>query len=357
MRKRKCSESLADQVNRKRQTAASRTETDSTVEPGETAEQIVLSSGTDEEQAGTSASRSIRRNNTVDFRSILADDLDCLHGCGGETDPVSSNSSAEFSAHSLFSMAHEIEPNRCVGDDLSIHIPIKLVRQIQGGDYINLALMLKGAVELTDFCRGTTLRLGENGVLESKVNTCKDKLSSIERWTDAFIVYMSVYLKKYPGKAGEMLQYMSLIRECSRRQGGYAWRSYDEQFRLRQSMFPSSWSAVNQDLWLRCMSTRDISNDPLVVQKPIGKCFEYNKGHCPWPSCKYSHSCTACGQAHPHIYCPSSMLDKPFNGYNSWQNNVQSNRGINRQGNNSFRSRGRGFRFNRHFTRGPYYRK
>jgi hypothetical protein len=197
-----------------------------------------------------------------------------------------------------------VEPIWCAGDDMSVHVPRTLKSQIGRGEYVNLALLLKGAMELNDICKGNTLSLSASGKIEAKPRECRDKVSSIEKWTDAFLIYMSIYIKEHPKKVGEMLQYVSLIREAAVRQGGYSWRVYDEQFRIRQAACPVSWGSLNQDLWLRCMSFKDQTTPQLQMgQQILGTCSYYNQGYCYWPKCKYQHKCSNCGQLHPKIKC------------------------------------------------------
>ena len=39
-------------------------------------------------------------------------------------------------------------------------------------------------------------------------------------WTDAFIIFMAIYITKFSDKASELLQYMSIIRESESRNKG-----------------------------------------------------------------------------------------------------------------------------------------
>ena len=47
--------------------------------------------------------------------------------------------------------------------------------------------------------------------MESRPKVVKEKFASIEKWTDAFLIFASIYLRKYPGKLQEILQYMNII--------------------------------------------------------------------------------------------------------------------------------------------------
>ena len=82
-------------------------------------------------------------------------------------------------------------------DDLAAHISQSLRQQIGRGEYVNLTLLLKGSVELADFCSGIFLRLSADGHIESRPKECKDKIKSIDNWTDDFLIYASIYLRTY----------------------------------------------------------------------------------------------------------------------------------------------------------------
>ncbi len=64
------------------------------------------------------------------------------------------------------------------------------------------------------------------------VNTSKE-IFSIEVWSDAFLVYMSIYLEKHPKEARYMLKYASVIRQFAQKIKGLGWKSYDENLRKR----------------------------------------------------------------------------------------------------------------------------
>ncbi|KAJ8316731.1 hypothetical protein KUTeg_005677 [Tegillarca granosa] len=142
----------------------------------------------------------------------------------------------------------------CADDDITAHIPNQLREKIWGHQYVNLVLLLKGSAELTDFYTASNLVLNEYGCLESRPKVLKDKIPSIEKWTDAFLLFTNIYLRRYPERAVELTQYMSVIRDAAARSPGFGWRAYDEQFRLRQAIQYQSWATLNYPLWLRLLS-------------------------------------------------------------------------------------------------------
>ena len=122
----------------------------------------------------------------------------------------------------LSAPGQNVEPLRCSGDEIFAHVPESLRKQILTGEYINLALLLKGGIELNEFCSGGSFKLSSDGGLEMKAIVCKEKIPSVQKWTDAFLIYASIYLTKQPNKASR--QYCGIkntqIRKYSKTKGG-----------------------------------------------------------------------------------------------------------------------------------------
>ena len=221
-----------------------------------------------------------------------------------------------------------LDPVRLGSDDLSAHVPASICQKIQSLQYININLLLKGAVELQEICSGGAVHLNKQGVLESRPKIVKEQVSSIEKWTDAFLIFSSIFLKKHPSKAQELLQYMSIIREAANRSpSSFAWRQYDEHFRLRQATQAQPWNKINADLWLRVMTMSTHTPVPSDA-RPTSKikCLDFNHGVCRFKPCRYLHACSHCdGTSHGRHNCfklNPSRADKTFlSGRGSNSNN------------------------------------
>lgn len=169
--------------------------------------------------------------------------------------------------------------------------------KIKQHDYVNLTVLLKGAVELNNYSSGVILGVDENGQLVTKAKVSNEQISSIEKWTDAFLIYSSIYLEAHPEQTQEILHYMFLIREAALKYSGTMWRTYDEQFRLRQAENFSPWSKINAYLWLRCFSGQALFNPVRPSGQMKSKsppCIDFNKGFCKWVTCRYPHVCSLC---------------------------------------------------------------
>jgi len=236
------------------------------------------------------------------------------NSCSVATDHVTNvvgrvNSSVNVAMNHLLDLQSP-ELMRVSSDNLAAHLPSSLKQQIGNGDYVNLALLLKGALELRELSSGGVLKISPDGHLETGTRSCKDKITSIERWTDAFLIYSSVYLASHPTKIHELLQYIWLIRECTGRQGGSAWREYDEQFRIRKTLDPTaSWSETNSDLWWRCVQTQPASSTVqsarphMTYQTKLTPNVCFDNGLCKWHNCRFAHVCTECGRRHAANDC------------------------------------------------------
>ena len=72
-------------------------------------------------------------------------------------------------------------------------------------------MLLKQARELYTDAHNTGELVIKNGQLVVARQHLR-AITNIHTWTTAFIVYMSIYLEKFPGKAQEMLRYMHNVR-------------------------------------------------------------------------------------------------------------------------------------------------
>ena len=249
----------------------------------------------------------------------------------GETDGAV-NWTQKLAVEGSIGKSSEIEIIHLETDSIGDHVPHSLKEKIWGSEYINLALLLKGSADLTNFCSSAPMVIGQGGIIETKQPVCKDKIPSLEKWTDAFLIFMSIYLKRYPAKLQDLLQYMSTIRSAATQGTPFGWRVYDEQFRARLAQVPgTSWAEVNTNLWLKVMT-------PQLQAQQIGshantnssfsyggergtsrqyadnsnnniRCNAYNLKVCHFQNCKYIHKCLKCWGSHKISDCPSN---RPF---------------------------------------------
>ena len=207
----------------------------------------------------------------------------------------------------------------------SIHeLPAKLVKEALSGEFMELSKLLPKNFNMIQPLHDEPLTLtSENSVI--KVNKAKaTSITSIEEWTSAFTSYMSVIISKYPNRAAELLEYLSLIRYAAKYHRGLGWCVYDVKFRQKAAINKSlNWSVIDSQLWLKTFTVapslmkEDIgifqsgpSSTPSTVRRnEYRTCHNFNKGFsCTRTPCPYAHKCNkqGCGRDHPRIRCPNS---------------------------------------------------
>lgn len=140
-----------------------------------------------------------------------------------------------------------LSPIYSVCDDMSLHVSHANKEKIWKGEYIDLAILLPRK-NVSHDNQNQIIKV-INGELVLKPKEAPMKIETIETWTDAFFIFMNIFLCKHPEAAQDMLHYMNTVRQGSRR--ALDWKKYDEQYRLRKMKNPSSsWSSVDGELWL-----------------------------------------------------------------------------------------------------------
>lgn len=186
---------------------------------------------------------------------------------------------------------------RCGEDDLAFHVPESVVLRIKRHQFIDLSVLLKGSVELCEMYSGATSSNGQ-GQTESR-KKYNSEIKNIDLWTDAFLIYTSIYLDEHPKAKSELLHYTSIIRSAARKFTGYGWRYYDEQFRLRQAKKLAPWNVIHNNLYLQSFSGQPLrnqtsSNTSATITSSSSKCIDFNTGNCQWSNCRYLHACFVC---------------------------------------------------------------
>ena len=172
-----------------------------------------------------------------------------------------------------------------VCNPLGMTVPESMKVKIVNGEYVDFALLL----EKTDPSQwnlekqGVALTVNEGRNIFWKSNKPKKVITSINSWTNVFLVFCSVYLEAHPSRVQEMLKYANLIRTAASRFGGWGWRSYDQQFRMRQQAVPNrSWAIVDGELWafyVAVPSARDPTNRPFQSKGGLSGGFRSQIGN------------------------------------------------------------------------------
>ena len=160
----------------------------------------------------------------------------------------------------------QMQDVRCADDDIAMHVPQDICIKIWKNEYINLASLLKKNQKRRGEESGN-LFINEHGQIQTRPKVLKE-ITNIREWTDAFLIFMTIYLKKYQDKVFELIQYLSTIREAESRCQNLAWREYDAEFRTRQALKQEPWNKIYSDLWLKLMTNTNKLETTTFQSKP-----------------------------------------------------------------------------------------
>ena len=207
-----------------------------------------------------------------------------------------------------------------LSDDLGSGVQLALKERIWNGEYVELGQLLKMHPSPLD--QSLVLAVDSvGGGLQLRPQSRSPSIRSIEQWTSAMIVFVSIYAERHLSRVRELLKYVTVVRTAA--ECGYNWKDYDVQFRLRHARQPHmSWARVDTELWL-LVATAQMRNFRTYGGKQpstwfpkrggrrpfqqstggtrprnAGVCFAFNSGQCPrGRQCRYQHKCQRCGDS------------------------------------------------------------
>ena len=110
-------------------------------------------------------------------------------------------------------------------------IPNKYVRDIQSGEFFELAKLLSKNLNKLNAGSDSSDNVGFT-FSSAGISLTPHKprvLTNIEEWTTAFNTYMIIIVQKFPNRASELLQYMAIICHAEKAHGSIGWCIYDHK--------------------------------------------------------------------------------------------------------------------------------
>ena len=228
---------------------------------------------------------------------------------------------------------------------LASHLTKATSTTITNGEYVDFATLLPMTSLLTDTIHShLNLKVGDQGLtIPLPFSSKRPKITSIDRWLDAFAIYFAVIVPVYPSRAADLIAYQQLIRDEARTFPGMAWYVCDVKFRRCASHnLSAKWGERDVQLYLdtftglpksgcrSCGSTDHLSDTcPLSPRRSRDAltqsdlCYNFNKGRpCARTPCPYQHRCNqpGCSAAHSgedHTKLTRHREDRPKSSLSS----------------------------------------
>lgn len=195
-------------------------------------------------------------------------------------------------------------------ENLGVHLTNNTKSKIINGEYVELNSLLPSYDQNSDD-KHLVLVDGHIQIKNKKTRSIGD----IKVWTDAFLIFTSIYSSVHTDEIQGLLKYIHTVRLAASRVNNLGWLRYDEQFRYKKARNPMiPWGKVDQELWLlyvyNCNNLQPVHGSCIQARK----CYDFNyRGACGKASCQYAHLCMKCSKQHPSKFC--KQIDKT-NGFN-----------------------------------------
>ena len=197
---------------------------------------------------------------------------------------------------------------------MASHLSNSQIAAITNGQYVDFASLLPFSSLLRDRVNSNLkLQVGNEGLTIPLPSPAQSpKVTSIDRWLDAFAIYSSLILYSYPSRGVDLISYQQLIRESARKFLGMAWYVYDEEFRRRAShnlskkwgerdvqLYLDTFTGLPKSIFCKSCSSSDHFTDSCPLSSRFKDspspnhadlCYNFNNGvPCARTPCPYRH--------------------------------------------------------------------
>ncbi|VDI03187.1 Hypothetical predicted protein [Mytilus galloprovincialis] len=203
---------------------------------------------------------------------------------------------------------------------LAYHVNEKIRNIIFNNEYVDFAALLPQTQSTEE------IHVIATGVkLMTTSNSNPKAISSMHQWNNAFDIFLSIYLTKYPHMMLDLIKYGNNMRKLGYESGIQAVKLYDEEFRKLRVVHRLDWVILHDELYRLATAIKHSGNyqqhsqssgsknsrSPFLgktQQKqgkyPNGFCWRYcDTGMCGSKACKLKHQCVHCGQKHASDIC------------------------------------------------------
>ena len=183
------------------------------------------------------------------------------------------------------------------------HVKPALVEKIEKGEFVDLVELLPREKYIHN-PDGRVHLVNKEGAPQFVTTTEKEPpmINSLRRWEQAFEIFATIYMHKFPEKAPELFQYKFNIKEAA---SVYIWDNvyrYDIAFRQLMALNQKrKWNVILQQGWSLFLKEKIErgnhfgSNSTKKKFKKPKNCWHFNRGKCSYGnSCRFQHRWNNC---------------------------------------------------------------
>lgn len=131
---------------------------------------------------------------------------------------------------------------------LASRVPERIRNKIWANEFIDFSHLLITYKDDSNYT--LQLQSNENGqqVLSMVPNHKRPTIQTIEQWTTAFQIFVSIFTQRFPQDSPALMKYGSVVRDLAAQSAN--WRFYDKNFRQLRQEQQISWDNIHSELWL-----------------------------------------------------------------------------------------------------------
>lgn len=210
----------------------------------------------------------------------------------------------------------------------------KVKSQIWAGKYVDLGTLISdNKPQILDI----QTKSGKVGLVP-RFQTFR--IYNIEKWHEAFRIFVAIHTQKFANDAPGLMKYASLVNTIASEHGD--WQFYDANFRKWKAQANISWDDFNTELYSRAMSRginkslfpkgnafqkgkrqdqpfreKGYNSQSRKPNKPY-VCYTFNNtGKCTRNGCPFPHKCQLCSGNHSKSVCSGAQSSSASNKGNN----------------------------------------
>lgn len=202
--------------------------------------------------------------------------------------------------------------NKPTSVSLTLGVDDRIRGKIHAGEFVKFSSLLHSQRS----AQSDNYKMTEvNGQLLFQRAPEKDSIKTLNKWLEAFHIFVAVYTENHPEEISNLMCYAQIVQRIAEACGDVAALNYDEKFRQWRQTDPTScpWQFKNVELYQEAVFAGleyklQKKNQPFRSPRKHRYCFTYNNlGNCPkGKSCQHPHVCQHCQGKHSKQFCPKS---------------------------------------------------
>ena len=186
---------------------------------------------------------------------------------------------------------------------ISAHVPLTIKNKVWSYSYVDLGTLLESSTSPHEEEEYDLFLDKVSNKISFRPTTKHHTINMFAAWNRALRVLTKLLAIKWPHLCLQLVQYTHLINKQAGKFPFSQVYAYDKRFWHQISTDPSlPWNQIDNQLWSRELYGQHPTKDKVSTSaaENFCVCYDFNKGTCTRPQCKFPHRCSKCTRhGHP----------------------------------------------------------